>query len=71
MTVSGLTAIDATVLVGVPTAALLILGLLVRDARDLGARRRPRRAWRLRNLVPLALGVVFVLVLVARFLLLT
>jgi hypothetical protein len=71
MTLAGFNAIHATILVGVPTAVLLVFGLLVRDARDVGRRPGPRRARRVPDLILLMLAAVFVLVLIARFVLLT
>ena len=71
MTLAGLDPIHATVLVGIPTAALLVLGLLVRDARYLGRPPGPRRTNRVPDLILFMLAAAFVLVLFARFLLLT
>jgi hypothetical protein len=64
-----LDAVDATVLVGVPAAVLLAVGLVLRDSRALGDR-RPRRALGF-ELSLIMFGIALIAALVARFLLLT
>jgi hypothetical protein len=69
--VSNLDVMDATLVVGIPATVLLVVGLLIRDARSLGRPSRRRRGKRALDMILLLLAMVLALVLIARFLLLT
>jgi hypothetical protein len=69
--VSSLDVTDATLLVGIPAAVLLVVGLLVRDARSLGRRSGRRRGERALDVILLLLATALALILIARFFLLT